>query len=63
MLVGTGLDTRLVGITTVVIIRVVRVSISLHTRVVSVAAVIIEWLVFSISLHIRVVSVTTVIIG
>ena len=42
MLVGAGLDTRLVGITTVVINRVVSVSISLHTRVVSVAAVIIE---------------------
>ena len=42
MLVGTGLDTRLVGITTVIINRIVSVSISLHTRVVSVATVIIE---------------------
>ena len=42
MLVGTGLDTRLVGITTIIINRIVSVSISLHTRVVSVATVIIE---------------------
>ena len=30
MLVGTGLDTRLVGITTVIVNRMVSVSISLH---------------------------------